>query len=101
MLGDVIGVEARAVERLDHLQPLLVVFAQRQVVAIEVIENSELEFHPTPPRSTRALIAVLVCRRVFCIRPGGAGQHSRARELPVRSALSGRKTWLATAKTNQ
>ena len=45
MLGDMVGVEAEAVESFDHLQPLLVIIAQRQVVAVEVIENAEFQAH--------------------------------------------------------
>ena len=51
VLGDVIRVEAGPVERLDDLQPLLIVVAQRQVVAVEVIENTEFQAHADVARS--------------------------------------------------
>ena len=44
MLGDVIGVEAEPIISLDDLQPRLVVVVQRQIVAVEMIEDAE--FHP-------------------------------------------------------
>ena len=67
MLGDVIGVEARAVEGFDHLQPLLVVVAQRQVVAVEVIEDAEFQAHAGCVHSICALIAL----RCSSIQPCG------------------------------
>ena len=45
MLGDVVGIKAAAVESFDHLQALLVIVAQGQVVAVEVIENTEFHAH--------------------------------------------------------
>ena len=45
MLGNVVGVEAVAVESLDNLQSLLVMFAQWQVVAVEMVENTKFHFH--------------------------------------------------------
>jgi hypothetical protein len=45
MLGDVIRIEAAAIERLDHLEPVFVVIPQREVVAVEVIEDAEFEGH--------------------------------------------------------
>ena len=50
MFGDVIGVKAGTVQGLDHLQPLLVILAQRQVVAIEMVENAEFQIHTGPAR---------------------------------------------------
>ena len=43
VLGGVIRVEAAAIVGLDQLEPLLVEIAQRQVVAIEMVEHAE--FH--------------------------------------------------------
>ena len=45
MLGDVIGVEAGPVEGFNDFQPLLVVVAERQAVAVEVIEDAEFQTH--------------------------------------------------------
>jgi hypothetical protein len=42
MLGDVIGIKAEPVIGLDDLQPCGIVIAQRLLVAVEVIENTEL-----------------------------------------------------------
>jgi hypothetical protein len=42
VLGSVIRIEAAAVIGLHDLQPLLVEFVERQVVAIEVVEDAEL-----------------------------------------------------------
>jgi hypothetical protein len=54
VLGAVIAVEARAVVGLDQLQPVLVVLRQRQVVAVDVIEDTEFQTHPMLP-AVRAL----------------------------------------------
>jgi hypothetical protein len=43
VLGDMIGVETQAIIGLDDLQPGLIVVAQRQIVAVEMIEDAE--FH--------------------------------------------------------
>ena len=55
MLGDVIGVKAGPVERLDDFQPLLVIVAQRQIIAVEMIENAEFQRHAVPTHAMRAL----------------------------------------------
>ena len=44
MLGNVVGVEAVTVESLDNLQSLLVILAQWQVVAVEMVENTKFHF---------------------------------------------------------
>ena len=46
VLGEMIGVEARAVEQLDDRQPLFVIIRQRRRAAIEMVEDSE--FHRRP-----------------------------------------------------
>jgi len=43
VLGRVIGVEAAAIVGFDDLEPLLVEIVQREIIAVEVIENAE--FH--------------------------------------------------------
>ena len=43
MLGQVVAVEARAIEQLDDREPLLVIVRKRCRAAIEVVEDSE--FH--------------------------------------------------------
>ena len=48
VFGDVIGVKAGTVQGLDHLQPLLVVLAERQVIAIEMVKNAEFQIHTGP-----------------------------------------------------
>jgi hypothetical protein len=53
MLGEMIGVETGAVVKLDQLQPGLVIIPQRQVITIEVIENSK--FHILFPDGETAL----------------------------------------------
>jgi hypothetical protein len=40
-LGDVIGIKPEPVTGLDDLQPCGIVIAQRLLVAVEVIENTE------------------------------------------------------------
>ena len=45
VLGDVIGVKAGTVQGLDDLQPLLVILAQRQIIAVEMVENTEFQIH--------------------------------------------------------
>ena len=42
MFRKVIGVEAAAIERFDDLQPLLIIVPQRQIVAVQMVENTEL-----------------------------------------------------------
>jgi hypothetical protein len=42
VLGQVIGVEAGRIIGLRHAQPMLVVLGERQVVAIEMIENPKM-----------------------------------------------------------
>ena len=63
MLGKVIGVEARGVIRLDQPQPVLVMLAEREFAAVEMIENAERYTHRKPP--------VLPCR-LATNRPGYA-----------------------------
>ena len=58
VLGDVVGEETGAIERLDDLQPLFVIVGERQVVAIEVVEDAEFEAHSC--HSICALIALRV-----------------------------------------
>ena len=43
VLGDVIGVEARALVRLDNFEPLAVIARERTVILVQVIEDAE--FH--------------------------------------------------------
>ncbi len=43
MFGDVIAVEAGAIIGLDDLQSVFVKLAQRQVAAIDMVENSNLQ----------------------------------------------------------
>ena len=54
MLGAVVAVDAGAVVGFDQLEAVLVELLQRQIVAIDVIENPELQGHslhsPTPAR---------------------------------------------------
>jgi hypothetical protein len=57
VLRDVVGVKARTIECLDDLQPLFVVLAQRQIIAVEMIENTEFQVHAGSIRSIRALSA--------------------------------------------
>jgi hypothetical protein len=51
----VIGVKAGPVQGLDDLQPLLVIFAERQIVAVEMVENAELQIHIVPPADALVL----------------------------------------------
>jgi hypothetical protein len=60
VLCDVIGVKARTIESLDNFQPLLVILAQRQVIAVEMIENTKFQVHS----ETTHLICALSDR--FC-----------------------------------
>jgi hypothetical protein len=41
MFSHVIGIEAEAIEEFDGFQSLLIKVVERQVVAVEVIENAE------------------------------------------------------------
>jgi len=43
VLGDVVGVEARALVGLDDLEPLAVIPVERAVVLVQVVEYAE--FH--------------------------------------------------------
>jgi len=43
VLGQVVGVEASRIIGFDQLQPLLVVIRERQIAAVEVVEDAE--FH--------------------------------------------------------
>ena len=43
VLGDQIGVKALAVVDLGQAQPILVMLRERQVTAIDVIEDTELQ----------------------------------------------------------
>ncbi len=57
MLGEVIGVEPGLVVGFDELEAILVIVAQRQIVAVEVIENAEV--HCSIVRAARRLSAPL------------------------------------------
>ena len=50
MLGHVVGVEAQAVVALDELQSRLVEIRQREVAAVEVVEDAEFQ-RSSPGRS--------------------------------------------------
>src|SRR5882724_1175345 len=50
VLRDVISVKAETIKSLDNFQPLLVILAQRQVIAVEMVENTEFQIHSGTPR---------------------------------------------------
>src|SRR5580704_8255916 len=68
VLRDVIGVKAGTIERLDHLKPLFVILPQRQIIAVEMIENTEFQVHAGPfyANSARALVSTRQCN--FAVR---------------------------------
>ena len=49
MLGAMIAVEAGAVVGLDQLEAIFVELVERQIVAIDVIENTEFQPHSSLP----------------------------------------------------
>ena len=52
MLGEVIGVEARAVVSLGDAQAIFVEVGKRSAIAIKVIEHTEFHAHPRFPVAT-------------------------------------------------
>ena len=46
MFGDMVGVETGALVSLDEFEPRFVVFVQWKIVAIQMVENSEIHTRP-------------------------------------------------------
>ena len=67
VLRDMISVKAGAVESLDHLQPMLVIVLQRQVIAVQMIENPEIHAHAV---TTACIPAVSVRLDSPALAPG-------------------------------
>jgi len=51
MLGEVIAEDSSPIRGLDQLQTFLVQLLERNLASLEVIENSERNFHRAVPRS--------------------------------------------------
>jgi hypothetical protein len=64
VLGGVIRVEAAAIIGLDDLEPLLVEVMQGQIVAIEVVENSE--FHSPSLARLAPCLGVIIRKSPPC-----------------------------------
>jgi hypothetical protein len=58
MLGQVIGEKAGAIVGLDDAQPLLEIIAQRDIVAVEVVEDTEFHAGSVGPRWVRELSSI-------------------------------------------
>src|SRR6185437_10621691 len=56
MLGAVIAVDAGTLVGFDQLEPVLVERVQRSVVAVDVVENAELQGHSCNSRLCRAML---------------------------------------------
>src|SRR5262245_47951848 len=83
VLGAVITVDAGAVVGLDQLQPVLVEIGERQIIPVDVIENSELQGHFVSARSCFVSDGLYpVVRRRRQLRPRNI---SRARTMRITS----------------
>ncbi len=78
MLGQVIGVEAGRIVELDQLEPRLVIRVERDVVAVEMVENAE--FHACSP-----MMAHPTCHR-FPSASRGAANCAPAQNHAVNAA---------------
>jgi hypothetical protein len=57
VFGAVVAVNAGSVVGFDQLEAILIEILQRLIVAIDVIENTELEGHSLPSRDSCPIVA--------------------------------------------